>query len=204
MILILQYPIATIQYGGIFSCIPPICIQARSKKRSEPECENHQQSTLSSTWNSYSSDNKAAPSALCRFSSSNILMWSWIRYSFIEIHLHICIFCRLFFLYEPWLAWDRGRAYFWFFAWGGGDHLNLWIWGRMTWWPYLSENYVTRWIRLCHLSTISFHFPEHNSGGLTRIQNKGLLTRWCFLDNWQNISCSKILFFETFLEIANV
>ena len=88
-------PIATIQYGGIFSCIPPICIQARSKKRSEPECENHQQSTLSSTWNSYSSDNKAAPSALCRFSSSNILMWSWIRYSFIEIHLQICFFLSL-------------------------------------------------------------------------------------------------------------
>ena len=32
-----------------FSCIPPIYIQARSKNRSEPECENHQQSTLSST-----------------------------------------------------------------------------------------------------------------------------------------------------------
>ena len=117
-------------------------------------------------------------SALCRFSSSNILMWSWIRYSFSEIQ--ICIFCLLFFLYEPWLAWDRGRAYFWFYAWGGGDHLNLWIWARMTWWPYLSENYVTRRIRLCHLSTICFHFPEHNFGGLTRIQNKGLLTRWCF------------------------
>ena len=32
-----------------FSCIPPIYIQARSKNRSEPECENYQQSTLSST-----------------------------------------------------------------------------------------------------------------------------------------------------------
>ena len=116
--------------------------------------------------------------------ASDILL---VKYIYKSVFSVACSFCT-----NP--GWDRGRAYFWYFAWGGGDHLNLWIWARMTWWPYLSENYITPWIRLCHLSTICFHFREDNFGGLTRIQNKGLLTRWWFLDNWRNISRSKILF----------
>ena len=64
---------------------------------------------------------------------------------------------------------------------GPCHHLNLEISCHMTWWPYLLDNHICRWIGLYYLSTIPSYFKDCNSGGPTWIQNKDALLRFFVL-----------------------